>query len=156
MDWFLRKFLRKSLRVSPLRLNFSKRGLGASVGAGTGQSSRASGEAGRRAVGQPRAPRSRPWRVVVVLALAVGSLLTAVLVGAGETTRIDFFDTKGRRTGYAVVDRDTGRVDFYDTMSRRTGYGRVDGAGKAERFGLDGNRQGEIAVPVLPKGGHSR
>ena len=42
-------------------------------------------------------------------------------------------------------------MDFYDTMSRRTGYGRVDGAGKVERFGLDGKPQGETAIPVLPK-----
>lgn len=73
-----------------------------------------------------------------------------VLARAGEPTRIDLFDTKGRRTGYAVVDGDTGRVDFYDTMSRRTGYGRVDRSGKIERFGLDGTRQGETAIPVLP------
>lgn len=41
-------------------------------------------------------------------------------------------------------------------MSRRTGYGRVDGAGKVERFGVDGKRQGETAIPVLPKEGRSR
>jgi hypothetical protein len=54
------------------------------------------------------------------------------------------------------VDRDTGRVDFYDTMSRRTGYGRVDGTGRVERFGLDGKREGETAVPVLPRGARPR
>ena len=74
-----------------------------------------------------------------------------MLARAGEQTRVDLFDAQGRRTGYAVVDQGTGRVDFYDTMSRRTGYGRVDGVGKVERFGLDGKRQGETAVPVSPK-----
>ena len=50
------------------------------------------------------------------------------------------------------IDQGTGRVDFYDTMSRRTGYGRVDGVGKVERFGPDGKRQGETAVPVVAQG----
>jgi hypothetical protein len=86
----------------------------------------------------------------------IGIVLGVGLAHAGEPTRVDLFDTHGRRTGYAVVDRDTGRVDFYDTMSRRTGYGRVDGVGKVERFGLDGKRQGETAIPVLPKEDRSR
>ncbi|MDO8476147.1 MAG: hypothetical protein Q7W02_08105 [Candidatus Rokubacteria bacterium] len=86
----------------------------------------------------------------------IGIVLGVGLAHAGESARVDLFDTHGRRTGYAVVDRDTGRVDFYDTMSRRTGYGRVDGAGKVERFGVDGKRQGETAIPVLPKEGRSR
>ena len=86
----------------------------------------------------------------------IGIVLSVGFAHAGESTRVDLFDTHGRRTGYAVVDRDTGRVDFYDTMSRRTGYGRVDGGGKVERFGIDGKRQGETAIPVLPKEGRSR
>ena len=61
-----------------------------------------------------------------------------------------------RRTGYSVIDQSTGRVDFYDTMSRRTGYGRVDGVGKVERFGPDGKRQADTAVPVLPKADRPR
>lgn len=80
----------------------------------------------------------------------IGIVLGVGLAHAGESTRADLFDSHGRRTGYAVVDRDTGRVDFYDATSRRTGYGRVDGVGKVERFGLDGKRQGETAIPVLP------
>ena len=114
-------FLRKSFRVGP------------------------SGE------GQTLHPRGRRWWVLVVLALLIGIILGAVPARAGEPTRVDFFDAQGRRTGYAVVDRDTVRVDFYDTMSRRTGYGRVDGAGKVERFGVDGKRQGETALPVPRK-----
>jgi hypothetical protein len=81
----------------------------------------------------------------------IGVWLGVGLAHAGEQTRVDFFDTHGRRTGYAVVDQGTGRVDFYDRMSRRTGYGRVDGVGKVERFGLDGKRQADTAVPVPPK-----
>ena len=129
MGWFLRK----SFRVGPLRLNLSKRGI------------EPSGE------DQTLPPRGRRWWVLVVLALLIGIFLGVVPARAGEPTRVDRFDTHGRRTGYAVVDRDTGRVDFYDTMSRRTGYGRVDGAGKVERFGVDGKRQGETAIPVPPK-----
>lgn len=66
---------------------------------------------------------------------------------AGE--RMDLFDADGRRTGYAVVDRQTGRVDFYDVNSRRTGWGRVDQSGRVERFGLDGKRQDETVLPLL-------
>lgn len=106
--------------------------------------------------GQTPGPHPRLWWVLAVLALLVGIVLGVVLARAGETTRIDLFDARARRTGYAIVDRDTGRVDFYDTMSRRTGYGRVDGTGKVERFGLDGKRQGETVVPVLPKGDRPR
>lgn len=171
-------FLRKAFRIRPLRLNLSKRGVGASVGVkgarlgldatgkpyaaggrygfyvrqrlGPGQASQATGAVGPPGAGQTPHPRARRWWVRVMLALVVGIIVGVVLARAGEATRIDLFDAHGRRTGYAVVDRDTGRVDFYDTMSRRTGYGRVDRPGKVERFGLDGRRQGETAIPVLP------
>jgi len=96
-------------------------------------------------VGPRRVNLSKRGLAVIGIVVGVG------LAHAGEPTRVDLFDTQGRRTGYAVVDRDTGRVDFYDTTSRRTGYGRVDGAGKVERFGVDGKRQGETAIPVLPR-----
>ena len=89
---------------------------------------------------------SRPVVVALVLALELG----AGLASAGEQTRVDLYDPQGRRIGYAVVDQQTGRVDYYDAQSRRTGYGRVDATGRAERFGLDGRRQGETGVPVGP------
>lgn len=174
MGWFLRK----SFRVGPLRLNLSKGGIGASVGVkgarlgvdatgkpyvaggryglyfrqrlGAGQANRAPDEVGMGGDVQTPDRRPRAWWALVVLALLVGIILGVVLARAGEAMRIDLFDAKGRRAGYAVVDRDTGRVDFFDTMSRRTGYGRVDRSGKVERFGLDGRRQGETAIPVLP------
>ena len=101
-------------------------------------------------VGRPRVNLPKRGLGVIGIVLGVG------LAHAGESTRVDLFDTHGRRTGYAVVDRDTGRVDFYDTMSRRTGYGRVDGAGKVERFGVDGKRQGETALPVPRKADRPR
>ena len=175
MGWFLRK----SFRVGPLRLNLSKRGIGASVGVkgarlgvdatgkpyaaggrhglyfrqrlGPSRTSQAMGEIGSSGEGQTPDPSGWRWWGLVVLALLIGIILGVVLAHAGEPTRVDLFDAQGRRTGYAVVDRDTGRVDFYDAMSRRTGFGRVDGVGKVERFGLDGKRQGETALPVLPK-----
>ena len=180
MGWFLRK----SFRVGPLRLNLSKRGIGASVGVkgarlgvdATGKPYAAGGRYGlyfRERLGASRPqepaaeigpsgeseasyPRGLRWWVLVVLALVIGILLGVVLARAGEQTRVDLFDAQGRRTGYAVVDQGTGRVDFYDTTSRRTGYGRVDGVGKVERFGLDGKRQGDTAVPVVPKVDRSR
>jgi hypothetical protein len=180
MGWFLRK----SFRVGPLRLNLSKRGIGASVGVkgarlgvdatgkpyaaggryglyfrqrlGPSRTAQAVGEIGSSRQGETAHPSGRRWWVLVILALLIGIILGVVLAHAGEPTRVDLFDAQGRRTGYAVVDRNTGRVDFYDAMSRRTGYGRVDGVGKVERFGLDGKRQGETALPVLPKDDRQR
>ncbi len=123
---------------------------------GPSQASPAASEIRPIGEGQPSPPRGRRWWVLVVLALVISIILGVVVARAGEPSRVDLFDAQGRRTGYAVVDRDTGRVDFYDTKSRRTGYGRVDGTGKVERFGIDGKRQGETAVPVLPKAERSR
>ena len=158
MGWFLRK----SFRVGPLRLNLSKRGIGASVGVkgarlgvdatgkpyaaggryglyfrerlGASRTSQTAPELGASGQDQTPHPRGRRWWVLIVLALLIGIILGVVLARAGEPTGVDLFDAQGVRTGYAVVDRDTGRVDFYDPMSRHTGYGRVDGAGKVERF----------------------
>lgn len=91
-------------------------------------------------------------RLAVTGALA-GALLAGVPAGgAGERERVDLHDARGRRTGYAIVDRESGRVDFYDVSSRRTGWGRLDPAtGRVERFGLDGRRQDPTAVPVPPR-----
>jgi hypothetical protein len=177
-------FLRKSFRVGPLRLNLSKRGIGASVGVkgarlgvdasgkpyaaggryglyfreslGTSHPQEPAGEMGPAGEGEASNPHGPRWWVLVLLALVIGIIVGVVLARAGEQARVDLFDTTGRRTGYAVVDQGTGRVDFYDTMSRRTGYGRVDGVGKVERFGLDGKRQGDTAVPVSPKSDRPR
>ena len=175
MGWFLRK----SFRVGPLRFNLSKRGIGASVGVkgarlgvdatgkpyaaggrygfyfrerlGESRPPEPAGEMGSSGEGEASKPRGPRWWVLVLLALLIGIIAGVVLARAGEQTRVDLFDTQGRRTGFAVVDQGTGRVDLYDTMSRRTGYGRVDGVGKVERFGLDGKRQADTAVPVSPK-----
>lgn len=84
---------------------------------------------------------------VLVFVLAV-ILADPVAALAGE--RVDLFDTKGRRTGYAIVDREAGRVDFYDAQSRRTEWGKLDQSGKVERFDLKGRRQGETALPLAP------
>ena len=158
MGWFLRK----SFRVGPLRLNLSKRGIGASVGVkgarlgvdatgrpyaaggryglyfrerlGASRTSQATDVGGASDQRQAQAPRGQRWWLLVVLALAIGILVGVVLARAGEPTR----------------------VDSYDSMSRRTGYGRVDGAGKVERFGLDGKRQSETAIPALPTDDRSR
>ena len=79
------------------------------------------------------------------LAVLIGLILAGPAL-AGD--RVDFFTPDGKRTGYAVVDRQMGRVDFYDANSRRTGWGRVTSTGKVERFGLDGRRQEETALPL--------
>jgi hypothetical protein len=178
MGWFLRK----SFRLGPLRLNLSKRGIGASVGVkgarlgvdAAGKPYAAGGRYGiyfRERLGASRAARNvfepveqgappdsrgRRWWGLVVLALLLGIVLGVVLARAGDPARVDLFDARGRRTGYAALERDTGRVDFFDTMSRRTGYGRVDRSGRVERFSLDGKREGETAVTIPPSEGGKR
>ena len=97
------------------------------------------------------APRTRRLWLLVALTLLMALLVGAWLAHAGDQARVDLFDASGRRTGYAVVDRDTGRVDYLDAQSRRTGWGRVDATGRVERFGLDGTRQEPTALPVFPQ-----
>lgn len=84
----------------------------------------------------------------VVVATAVVIVLSSPVLAAD---RVDLFSPDGRRTGYAIVDRETGRVDFYDAQSRRTGYGKVDETGEAERFDLKGRRQEPAGVPLTPE-----
>ena len=82
--------------------------------------------------------------MLTILVLTLG--LGAGLASAGERSRVDLYDTTGRRTGYAIIDRPTGRVDHYDAQSRRTSCAQVDAFGRVELFGLDGKRQ----VPMPP------
>ncbi len=82
------------------------------------------------------------------LVFVVAALLLAVVADAGERPRVDLYDRAGRRTGFAVIERETGRIDFYDVQSRRTGWGRVSEGGRAERFGLDGRREPSTVLPV--------
>jgi hypothetical protein len=79
-------------------------------------------------------PRGSRWWLVVGLAVLIGLVVGVLLAPAGEPTRVDLFDAQGQRTA----------------------FGRVDSPGKAERFGLDGMRQGETAVPIAPKVGAPR
>jgi hypothetical protein len=92
---------------------------------------------------------------MTISAVLVGSvaalLLTAGPACAGQTERVDLYDTTGRRTGYAIVDRESGRVDYFDVGSRRTGFGTVDSTGRAERFDVKGRRQDGTVLPPAPK-----
>lgn len=86
-------------------------------------------------------------------ALSASLLFLAVAIPAvSAADRVDLFDLKGQRTGYAIVDREQGRVDLYDARSRRTGWGRITPAGRIELFGLDGKREGQATLPI----GHKR
>jgi Protein of unknown function (DUF4236) len=108
MGWFLRK----SFRIGPVRLNLSKRGIGASVGVkgarlgvdatgkpyaaggryglyfrerlGASRTSQAPGEIGPSGEGQTSHPRGRRWWVLVVLALMIGIILGVALAHAGD------------------------------------------------------------------------
>ncbi len=66
--------------------------------------------------------------IVRSVVLAVAALLAigfGCLAHGGQETRIDTFDKKSNRTGYAIVDPQTGRIDFYDVKSNRVGSGRI-------------------------------
>jgi hypothetical protein len=89
-------------------------------------------------------------RTITPAAMALALVLTSSIVAAAAE-RLDLYDTKGRRTGYAVVDRDSGRVDYYDKHSRRTGYGNVDERGRVERFDLRGRRRDPSIVLPPPE-----
>ena len=69
--------------------------------------------------------------------LVAGVLPTRIL--AAFPTRIDLFDPKGDRTGYAITEGD--RVDFLDGRSNRTRYGRLRD-GEVETFDRQENRTG--------------
>jgi hypothetical protein len=80
--------------------------------------------------------------------LGVTLLAIALLVALGHAeerpaqTRIDLFDARSNRAGYAIVDEKTGRVDTFDRNSRRTGYGVIDSSGRIDAFDARGNRVG--------------
>lgn len=105
------------------------------------------------AASRPGDPLPRLLKLVsaAVLTLALAGVLALPNPSAAQE-RVDVFDTKSRRTGYAVVDRDTGRVDLYNEKSRRTGWGKLAPSGKRiELFGLDGKRKGETTLPIGPE-----
>lgn len=84
-------------------------------------------------------------------ALLLAGLVLALAGSAlAQERRVDLYDAKSRRTGYAVVDPETGRVDLYDRKSRRTGYGKMDGEGRLELFDLKGRRTGSGAGKNSP------
>lgn len=91
---------------------------------------------------------ARKWSAVVVLVF-VGLLLVVALAGAEDRMRVDLFDAKARRTGYAIVDRESGRVGFYDVKSSQLGWGRITCSGRVERFDLEDWREGTSGVPTF-------
>jgi len=88
-------------------------------------------------------------RQLLGLVVVAGTVLLSPPASADE--RVDLFDRRGNRTGYAIVDPKTGRVDFFDRRSNRVGYGRIDTRGNVERFDLKGRRQDETALPAPRK-----
>lgn len=94
---------------------------------------------------------SGPRALIASSALRALALFLLLLSSPADAERIDLYDAKGTRTGYAIIDRENGRVDYYDPQSRRTGWGQVDQTGRAERFDLQGRRQDStVVVPVVP------
>jgi hypothetical protein len=80
----------------------------------------------------------------VGLVVAITLLAAPAAAVAQDRTRVDLYDTQGRREGYAVIDRDSGRVDLYDRDSRRTGYGRIQPDGKVDLYDPRGGRRGVV------------
>jgi hypothetical protein len=69
------------------------------------------------------------YRAALFLSALLISLALGFCVAHGQPKsppiRIDTYDPKSNRTGYATVDPQTGRIDFYDTKSNRVGSGHV-------------------------------
>ncbi len=75
--------------------------------------------------------------------LAIGSICLLFLAGiAGAETgpRLDFFDARSNRMGYAIIQY--GRIDLYDAKSTWIGYGRIEG-NQADLFDPKSNRLGQ-------------
>lgn len=80
-------------------------------------------------------------RIRLALAAAL-LLLLATPALAQDRTRVDLYDVKSARKGYATIDEKTGRIDTYDASSRRTGYGVIQPDGRVDLYRLDGSRAG--------------
>lgn len=85
--------------------------------------------------------------MAVVHALVAAWLASVLVAGvlpapslAASPTRIDLFNSRGNRTGSAVVKGD--RVDLFDARGRRTGSGRIMGGRWVDFFDTRGNRTG--------------
>ncbi len=60
--------------------------------------------------------------------IAIGSICSLFLAGIARAEtgpRLDFFDAKSNRMGYAIVQY--GRIDLYDAKSNWVAYGRIEG-----------------------------
>ena len=89
--------------------------------------------------------------VGIVIGLAIGMCDGAEDVHRPSRERVDLFDAKGQRTGYANIDRQSGRIDIYDRQSNRTGWGQTYGSGRTEIYDLKGQRQGSTVIPLPPR-----
>lgn len=125
---------------SVLRANLSRRHVVGGVGLARGRNSPRSGRLSRQ-YGE-----FSPGRLAMRLLVWGASLLALSGSPAIAGERIDLFDAQGRRTGYAIVDRESARVDFHDVNSRRTGWGRLDSMERIEEFALSGQRDFQPAT----------
>ena len=69
-------------------------------------------------------------------------MLPATPAAAQDRTRVDLYDAKSRREGYAIIDRESGRVDAFDKNSKRTGYGKIAPDGKLDLYRPDATSAG--------------
>jgi len=67
-----------------------------------------------------------------------------------EHYRVDLFAANGMATGHAIVRRDTGRVEFFDVTSRPIGSGLIDKKGRVSATDLSGQRR-DIVLPLTPR-----
>lgn len=98
-----------------------------------------------------REPCDGRRRGSVALAAGLAALLAGpVATGEPGPIRIDLYDAKSNRTGYAVVDPTSGRVDTYDARSNRTGWGTVSPSGAVDLYDLKGRRTGSGRMDPAP------
>jgi hypothetical protein len=91
--------------------------------------------------------RDTRWMLHFTLLLVVLMVLFIIWIsGATAQVRIDTFDKRSNRTGYAIVDPRTGRIDSFDTRSNRTGYGYITPPPQAPSY----LRPGPPPVPSYP------
>lgn len=98
----------------------------------------------------------RPFSGIVrgtLIGAALWVLLWLWAVAAFGGPRVEIFSPDGHRIGAATMDHQTGRIDLYDAAGRRLGWGTVRPGGVVELFDLQGRRQQDGAVWIIPRGG---
>lgn len=74
--------------------------------------------------------------------ILAGLVVLLASFALAQERRVDLYVKGSRRTGHVTINEETGRLDFFDTKSRRTGYGKVGDGGRLEMFDRKSRRVG--------------